>query len=116
MLLLRSILVLGLAASSAAPAAQLVRAQDPQSVVAAMQAGGYSAALGTDEVGDPMIKSAASGTTFQVFFYNCTDHKACATVQFHSGYHLKSNPSLSAINEWNKGQRFARAYLDKVND
>jgi Putative bacterial sensory transduction regulator len=116
MLLLKSTFLLGLAVSSAAPAAQLVRAQDPQSVVAAMQAAGYSATLATDGTGDPMIKSAASGSTFHVFFYNCTDHKACATVQFHSGYHLTNNPSLTAINEWNKGQRFGRAFLDKDND
>jgi hypothetical protein len=106
-----------LALVTAAPAtAQMVRAQDPQSVVKAMQATGYTAQLTTDPTGDPMIRSAASGTNFQVFFYNCTDHKACATLQFHSGYHLKTSPTLAAINEWNKGQRFGRAYLDKDND
>jgi hypothetical protein len=107
------------AALAAAPApaqGQLVRAQDPQSVVAALQGGGYAAKLGTDKTGDPMITSGVSGTTFQVFFYNCANHKDCATVQFHSGYDLTTSPSLELINEWNKGQRFGRAYLDKDND
>ena len=107
-----------LALAAAAPAApvQMVCAQDPQSVVNALQGGGYQAKLGVDGVGDPMVTSGYSGTTFQVFFYNCTNHKECATVQFHSGYHLASQLPLDTINEWNRSQRFGRAYLDKDND
>ena len=105
------------AAAWAVPAqAQMVKAQDPQSLVKALQNAGYAAKLGTDKVGDPMITSGVSGTTFQIYFYNCTNHKACATVQFHSGYDLKNPVSLERINEWNRGQRFARAFLDKEDD
>jgi len=101
----------------AAPAhAQLVRAQDPQSLVRALQNGGYTAQLGVDAVGDPKITSAYGGTTFQIFFYNCTNHKECATIQFHSGYHLDKSPSFELINQWSQSQRFGRAYLDKEND
>lgn len=107
----------GLAAFQAAPgAAAMVKAQDPQSLVQAMQDAGYAAKLGTDKVGDPMITSGVAGTTFQVFFYNCTDHKNCATVQFHSGYDLNREVPLTQINEWNRTQRFGRAFLDKEND
>jgi hypothetical protein len=95
---------------------QMVRAQDPQSVVRALQKGGYQAKLGTDKVGDPMITSAVSGTTFQIFFYNCNNHVACATVQFHSGYDFDKVLPLETINGWNQEQRFGRAYLDKEND
>lgn len=94
----------------------LVRAQDPSSVVRALIGGGYSAKLGVDKVGDPMITSAVGGTTFQIFFYNCTNHTQCATVQFHSGYDLDTTLSLDTINEWNRSERFGRAYLDKEND
>ena len=101
----------------AAPAsAQLVKPQDPQSLVRTMLNGGYKAVLGVDKVGDPMITSEAGGTTFQIFFYNCTNHKECATVQFHSGYDLAQAPTLDLINEWNATQRFGRAYLDKEHD
>ncbi len=106
---------LGLAASAPA-GAQMVRAQEPESLVKALQAEGYAAKLGTDKTGDPMITSGVSGTTFQIFFYNCTGGAACATVQFHSGYDLTSEVSLERINEWNRGQRFGRAFLDKEND
>jgi hypothetical protein len=106
-----------LAAGWALPAqAQMVRAQDPGSVVKALQDGGYAAQLGIDKVGDPMITSGVGGTTFQIFFYNCTDHRDCTTVQFHSGYDLATSPSLEQINAWNRGKRFGRAYLDAEND
>jgi hypothetical protein len=117
MLLARSIgLVALFSAASAGGAEQLVRGQDPQSLVRAMQANGYTAQLTVDSTGDPMIRSAAGGTNFQVLFYNCTDHRECATVQFHVGYDLKTAPSLESINEWNRTQRFGSAHLDKEND
>ena len=106
-----------MALAAAAPAsAQLVKAQDPDTLVRALQNGGYQAKLGVDKVGDPMITSGYSGTTFQIFFYNCTNHKECATVQFHSGYHLEKPVTLETMNAWNQSQRFGRGFLDKVND
>jgi hypothetical protein len=101
----------------AAPAqAQMVRGQDPGSLVRALTAAGYKAELGTDKVGDPMITSGVSGTTFQIFFYNCTANQNCATVQFHSGYDVAKPASLDHINEWNRSKRFGRAFLDKAGD
>jgi hypothetical protein len=101
----------------AAPAqAQMVKAQDPDSLVRVLQGAGYMAKLGTDKTGDPMITSSLSGTTFQVFFYNCNNHQNCATIQFHSGYDLTNPVSVEHINQWNQSQRFGRAYLDKEGD
>jgi type 1 fimbria pilin len=94
----------------------MVRSQDPQSLVAAMLAGKYEAKLGKDKVGDPMITSAVQGTAFQVYFYNCTANKECATITFHSGYALQNKPTADLINQWNRAKRFGRAYLDKVGD
>jgi hypothetical protein len=114
---IRTLATAALVACWALPAqAQMVRAQDPQGVVRALQAAGYAATLGTDPTGDPMITSGVGGTKFQVFFYNCTDHKACATVQLHVGYDLSTSVGLESINDWNRGQRFGRAHLDKEND
>ena len=111
------LLLAAFAASWALPAqAQMVRAQDPDSLVEALQDGGYAARLGTDKVGDPMITSGVGGTSFQIFFYNCTDNTECATVQFHSGYDMRDPVSLERINEWNSKERFGRAYLDDEGD
>jgi hypothetical protein len=104
----------GFAAAWAVPAhSQMVRAQDPGSLVRALQEAGYVAKLGTDKVGDPMIGSGVSGTSFQIYFYNCTDHKECATVNFYSSYKLDKPNSLEQINEWNRNKRFTRAHLDQ---
>ncbi|MGX7951001.1 YbjN domain-containing protein [Tsuneonella sp. HG249] len=108
-------LALPAAAQAQTAASAMVRAQDPASVVAALQAYGLRAELGTDKVGDPMIGSAVDGTAFQVLFYNCKDNRECATVQFHAGYD-HDGVSLNAINEWNRSQRFGRAFLDKEDD
>ena len=116
MKLIRLAAAAALAAHAVPSAAQMVRAQDPQSLVVALQGAGYAAKLGTDRVGDPMITSGVSGSNFQIFFYNCTEHRDCATVQFHSGYDVRNPVDLPKLNEWNRTKRFARAFLDKEND
>lgn len=88
-----------------------VRAQDPKSVVAALQSAGYKAELTTDSGGDPMIKSSSGGTSFAIFFFGCTDNKDCRTVQFYAGFTDPSNGSLRAMNDWNRDNRFGRAYI-----
>ena len=106
----------GLALFSVPAAAQNIRAQDPESIAAALRENGYAATLSTDSVGDPMITSDNPAGKFAVLFFNCANHQACATIQFYSGYTLDSNPTLDTINAWNRSQRFGRAYLDKVGD
>lgn len=98
-------------AISATAQAQMVRPQDPKSLVSALQDAGYKAELTADSSGDPMIKSAAGGSNFTIFFYGCTDNKDCRTVQFYSGYSEPDNASLRAMNDWNRDNRFGRAYM-----
>lgn len=104
------------ALATASPALAQVRAQAPQTIVRSMQAAGYTAELTTDNMGDPMIRSTVAGDKFSVLFYNCTDHRDCATVQFHAGYAVSPKISAESINTWNRDQRFGRAYLDKEGD
>ena len=99
-------------------AAQMVSSKDPQSLVRAMQAAGFQAKLDKDASGDPNIMSAASGSTFWVHFYNCTENRNCLTVQFQTAWDMtpEEAPSLEKINEWNLTKRFARAYHDPDGD
>jgi len=90
--------------------AQMVRAQDPGSIVRALQGAGYKAALTKDDSGDPMIKSSSSGSNFAIFFFGCTKNVDCRTIQFFAGYPDRS-PTLSQMNDWNSKKRFARAYI-----
>ena len=101
---------LAMAVVPAAAQAQNITAQNPSSVSAAMQRAGYAAQLTKDTGGDPMITSSSGGSSFTVFFYNCTNHTDCRTIQFFAGYPDKPS-SLRVINGWNAEHRFGRAYL-----
>ncbi len=91
--------------------AEAVQAQNPSSIMKALQGAGYRAELSTDSTGDPLINSSSSGSNFSIYFYGCTDNKDCRTIQFYAGYQDPSNASLASLNEWNKNKRFGRAYL-----
>ena len=96
--------------------AQLVSAKKPETLVRALQAAGYSAKLEKDSTGDPMIVSAVNGHPFRVVFYGCKSNRDCATITFAAGFDKKSATSLDSINEWNRKNRFGRAYLDAEGD
>ena len=90
--------------------AQMVTAQNPQSIVNALQNAGYKAELSKDGTGDPLIKSSSGGSSFAVFFFGCTKNVDCATIQFFAGYTDKK-VTLSQMNDWNSKKRFGRAYV-----
>lgn len=91
--------------------AQTVAAANPSSIADVLQKNGYRAELTKDDSGDPMIRSASSGTSFVILFYGCTANKNCATVQFFSGFTDFKNASLNSLNTWNAKNRFGRAYI-----
>jgi Putative bacterial sensory transduction regulator len=104
----------GLVAPAGA-SAQNVVAQNPQSVVNALQDAGCKAQLGKDNGGDPMITSATSGKNFLILFFGCTKGAACTSIQFYTGFN-KTDADLAKVNEWNEGKRFGRAAIDKDGD
>jgi len=111
----RLMLAAAVALAACSPAsAQMASAKDPNSLVKALQAKGYQAKLETAG-GEPAIRSGAGGVQFTIFFENCTDGKACTTVSFFTGF-TDVEGSLQQVNEWNKNNRFARAYIDKDGD
>lgn len=68
--------------------AESVSAMTPASVVTALQAQGYTAALGQDEAGDPLVTATIGGWRSQVVFYDCNEvtHAACQSLQFSSNF------------------------------
>ena len=81
----------------------------------ALQSKGFKAEIGKDAQGDPKITSAADGSSFTVFFYGCEKNR-CKSVQFSSGFDMKSGMALSEVNKWHSDYRFGRVYLDDDND
>ena len=91
--------------------AQMVRAQDPKSVTTALQNAGYKAELTKDPTGDPLVKSSSSGSSYEIYFYNCTKNVDCRTIQFSSAYSRDKTPTADDMNDWNNKNRFTRAYV-----
>ena len=86
-------------------------------VVAWLQKAGYKAELSKDDGGDPLIDSAAEGTKFKIYFYDCDKAQArCKALQFSAGFDLKTGLKAEKMNEWNKGHRYLKAYIDEEGD
>jgi hypothetical protein len=108
-----------LALAAPAPAdGAFVSSYDPPSLVRYMQREGYKATLKTDSLGDPMIESGSGGTTFLILFYNCKEHRQCADVGLQTGYDFAAGkePPFDTINDYNRGFRFTRSWLDQEKD
>jgi hypothetical protein len=85
-------------------------------MLVALQNAHFSGTLTTDATGDPMITSSVMGHPFRIIFYGCKAKKDCATITFASGYDKRTATSFETINEWNRKNRFGRAYLDSEGD
>lgn len=108
-----AVLLSGLATHASAQSAS---AAYPESIVAALQANGLKAVLGTDSRGDPKITSAAEGLNFSIFFYGCSNNATCKDIQFIAGLDLANGIDTPALEEWNKSKILGMAYRDADND
>ena len=73
---------------------------------------GYAARLYRDSKGAPKIESGSDGDKFFIGFYGCTGAAVprCKSIQFYAGYRMKAQVSLETLNDWNRLNRYARAY------
>jgi hypothetical protein len=101
-------------AIGAANASDLIDATDPNAILNIAKGFG-SATLEKDSGGDPKIAGRIEGVKYGIYFYGCEAGKSCTDIQFAAGW-SDVKVSLEKINEWNRGKRFGKAYLDKVND
>ncbi len=93
-----------------------INASNPYAILGAMREYGYTASMDSDSDGDPKISGKVSKTSFNVYFYGCTNNTDCKSVIFKSGYNLTNGLSAMKINEWNRNKRFSRAYIDDEGD
>lgn len=100
--------------AAAASGEELLDATDPEEILNIAR--GFGAArLGTDSVGDPQVTGRIDGNAYTIFFYGCTQGRDCTNLQFSSGW-ISDDVDLNMINAWNRGTRFAHAYLDEADD
>lgn len=100
--------------SATALETDLVDATDPDEIVNIARGYG-SATLGMDNVGDPQVTGRIDGNAYTIFFYGCTEGRDCTNLQFSSGW-ISDRVDMAMINDWNRSNRFARAYLDDEDD
>lgn len=103
-------------ASPALAAEATVSAADPQSVVAALAAKGLSPTLTKDGDGDPRIVGLYHDDKFYIAFYGCAKNQKCATLLFYYGIHMKSPPTIAALNQFNFEHVLLRSYADNEGD
>jgi hypothetical protein len=94
----------------------MISSDNPQGIVDAMRAAGYSATLTTDKSGDPKIKGKLSKSEYSVVFYSCQKAQNCLSIQFSAGYDLNKGLTDAKANEWNYGKRWAKMSLDDEGD
>ena len=114
--LVPALMMMAGAADAATPttdcAANMVCASRPQSVVDALQAAGYKAALTKSKsTGNPMIESAASGYNFTIYFYGCEEMKDCNSLQFGINFADDGGNTIELANKWNQSKRFIQMSL-----
>lgn len=108
--------LLGASAAQAAPTILHDQGMSGPEVAKWLRDLGYKAELGTDKSGDPMIKSGAEGISFDIYFYDCVEKPRCKAIQFSAGFDLKQPLTAAKINEWNRKNRYLKAYIDDEGD
>lgn len=111
---MRNVLLLALLA----PVGAAVAADGPvtgPAVVSMLEGLGYSAELDRDGAGDPLVLTRAGGLDYAIYFYDCSDD-ACEALQFRIGLDLENGTTHEVINEFNRGYRYVRSFLDEEAD
>jgi|HubBroStandDraft_5_1064220.scaffolds.fasta_scaffold719027_1 hypothetical protein len=114
--------ILAAAPAVAAPAAPAPAKDIPaggltlNEVVAWLQAAGYRAQIVADSDGKSHVSSATQGVDFGVYIYDCNKDGRCGSIQFSAGWARHGTFDVTRMNEWNRDNRWARGYYDKVND
>jgi hypothetical protein len=75
-------LATGLTAGLAARADAAVTSVQPQTIVQALQNGGYKAKLTKGDDGDPIIETASDGREVLIMLADCQDGRSCTTSEF----------------------------------
>ncbi len=96
------------AADEAPCEAGLICANQPQTVVTAVQNAGFTANLKTDSKG-PYIMSAAAGYQFSIYFFDCTNAELCRSLQFNVVFAPSDQHTGEYANGYNRLFRYAQA-------
>lgn len=97
--------------------AQQVTAKDPATLFSIAKAEGFAPEEIKEASAAPMILLKLGASSSALLFRDCDEKESsCKTVQFYAGYSVDAPFQLEYINNWNRDNRFGRAYLDDSGD
>ncbi len=89
------------------------RGMTREDVASWLRGRGYPAQIKTDSVsGDLYVSTAANGVNFGIYFYGCSGD-VCPDIQYSAGWSDASTVTTDKLNNWNRDNRYCRAYLSK---
>jgi hypothetical protein len=91
-------------------AGELIDATDPVGVLNVVRDHG-DATLSKDTLGDPLIEGVIEEKDYRLLFYNCTEGRDCKSLMFSATWKTEKLTD-AMMSDWNRGQRFGKAYLD----
>ena len=81
-----------------------------------LQDEGYKAQFYPLKDGGRAIASSSDGHTWKIYMYDCNKDGRCGSLQFSMGLDTSGAFNAEKVNDWNRDNRWARAYIDSVND
>lgn len=102
--------------ASTAMADVMVDGSNAKLIMTIIQDEGYSISMDQEDNGNPVLVGKLDGSEYRVYFYGCDSGNGCDSIQFSTGYNLNDGMTLESVNEWNRGKRFAKVYLDDDMD
>lgn len=111
--------LLSLAATPAAQAitrdAKVVDKVTARELAELMRESGYEVELKQGD--DPYLAAKRAGTSFHVFMFGCDRNpdpykRVCDDAQFSASFNAPNAATPMAMNKWNNGYRFGKAYVN----
>ena len=104
------------AAGTRVSQATVYNAVSGKEIQAMLTTEGYRPTLGKAEDGDPQIKFKVQGKEIRIDFYDCNKTEFCGSLNFSTGWALKTKLKAADLNQWNADSRYIRVYTDEEND
>ena len=81
-----------------------------------LQDEGYKAQFYTLKDGGRTVASSSDGFSWKIYMFDCNPDGRCGSMQFAMGLDTKGAFNAEKMNDWSRDNRWARAYVDSVND
>jgi hypothetical protein len=109
-------LFMAMPATAQGPSDKIVEQMTPGMIAGMLKELGHQPRIEKDNRGDPMIVANLEGTKYVVIFFDCEKSgpladRFCTDLEFYAGFTVDHPPALIALNRWNSGQAYGKAYL-----